>query len=65
MEADISIWQKPGHFYFALTRQRGSIWQKPGHFYFALTRQRGSRAVPGSGPPALKSGPRDNWATRA
>jgi hypothetical protein len=20
MEADISIWQKPGHFYFALTR---------------------------------------------
>jgi hypothetical protein len=28
-------------------------------------RQRGSRAVPGSGPPALKSGPRDNWATRA
>jgi hypothetical protein len=42
-----------------------SIWQKPGHFYFALTCQRGSRAVPGSGPPALKSGPRDNWATRA
>jgi hypothetical protein len=22
MEADISIWQKPGHFYFALTRIR-------------------------------------------
>ena len=22
MEADISIWQKPGHFYFALTRKR-------------------------------------------
>jgi hypothetical protein len=21
MEADISIWQKPGHFYFALTPQ--------------------------------------------
>jgi hypothetical protein len=21
MEADISIWQKPGHFYFALTRR--------------------------------------------
>jgi hypothetical protein len=24
MEADISIWQKPGHFYFALTRRQGS-----------------------------------------
>jgi len=23
MEADISIWRKPGHFYFALTRMRG------------------------------------------
>jgi hypothetical protein len=23
MEADISIWQKPGHFYFALTRNIG------------------------------------------
>jgi hypothetical protein len=22
MEADISIWQKPGHFYFALTECR-------------------------------------------
>jgi hypothetical protein len=22
MGADISIWQKPGHFYFALTRRR-------------------------------------------
>ena len=25
MEADISIWQKPGHFYFALTRQRAPL----------------------------------------
>ena len=23
MEADISIWRKPGHFYFALTRTHG------------------------------------------
>jgi len=23
MEADISIWQKPGHFYFALTDRNG------------------------------------------
>jgi hypothetical protein len=24
MEADISIWRKPGHFYFALTRSQRS-----------------------------------------
>ena len=35
MEADISIWQKPGHFYFALTRgeieeRLGAIRKVPG-----------------------------------
>jgi hypothetical protein len=31
MEADISIWRKTGHFYFALTcelRYRDEVWQK-------------------------------------
>jgi hypothetical protein len=45
MEADISIWQKPGHFYFALTRrdtkrQRETAWGSR-----CLT---DSRAVPAS-----------------
>jgi hypothetical protein len=28
MEADTSIWQKPGHFYFALTWKR-TLWESP------------------------------------
>jgi hypothetical protein len=35
MEADISIWQKPGHFYFALTR-----WHAGAHHSAALTVRR-------------------------
>src|SRR6202167_2452293 len=37
MEADISIWQKPGHFYFALTRTGGAycIARRSGHFFRA------------------------------
>jgi hypothetical protein len=29
MEADISIWRKPGHFYFALTEVQWKAWKAP------------------------------------
>ncbi len=35
MEADISIWQKPGHFYFALTHEYRHVPHRGKHFSFA------------------------------
>ena len=32
MEADISIWRKPGHFYFALTRIPGYLQGETTHW---------------------------------
>ena len=38
MEADISIWRKPGHFYFALTRSRARLSPQNENILFVQSR---------------------------
>jgi hypothetical protein len=54
METDISIWRKPGHFYFALTER---TWGGAGE-----TKEMGKKSFAPAGD--LASRPRSKWSRR-
>jgi hypothetical protein len=67
MEADISIWRKTGHFYFALTRgavTRGRLW-RGGYGWWGRENEfcvgAGRGAVAWAGPVGLAEVLRASW----